>query len=384
VSAAAATALGLLLAAVGIGAAREEAPPRGEWKAVAASPLSPRSGALAVWTGSEVLVLGGSDAPPCPPNADCSAPVRQLRDGAAYNPLSNIWRPIPSAPVPIGFAQAAVADDTVFVWSNSTSGRGGDPLLLAYRPTKDEWERLPTPRLERHTQLSIVSAGRRLVAYVQDDERDEHRDLVFDLGSSSSRELPPDPLGPSLGRTMAWSGDELILVAYAPVANPNSEQPWHPRAAAYDFTTHNWRRLPDPDQLARGPWFPTGDGRLVNPTLGGSDGGEVNNWGRSLRHGGILDPAEATWSELPNAPSGDEFAAGVRTRAGTYFIGASGWLLDLERRRWQRVPELPQPGLLTGHAVVGAGDDLFLFGGARWRGTRGELTNASWLSSPAA
>ncbi len=39
-------------------------------------------------------------------------------------------------------------------------------------------------------------------------------------------------------------------------------------------------------------------------------------------------------------------------------------------------------GFLTGHAVVSAGTDLFLFGGACW--PSGELTNASWLWFPGA
>jgi hypothetical protein len=40
------------------------------------------------------------------------------------------------------------------------------------------------------------------------------------------------------------------------------------------------RRLPDSELLTTGPWIPV-DGKLVNPSLGSADGGEVNNWGRT-------------------------------------------------------------------------------------------------------
>src|SRR5689334_16765357 len=40
----------------------------GHWRELPTPPLSPRADAVSVWTGSEVVVLGG-DPEPCPPNA---------------------------------------------------------------------------------------------------------------------------------------------------------------------------------------------------------------------------------------------------------------------------------------------------------------------------
>src|SRR4051794_35987802 len=70
------------------------------WVRVADAPLSPREDAFGVWTGSETLVIGGSDARPCPANADCIPPeVPPLRDGAAFDPETGTWRTIADAPV---------------------------------------------------------------------------------------------------------------------------------------------------------------------------------------------------------------------------------------------------------------------------------------------
>ena len=46
----------------------------GEWEALPDPPLSPRSQVVGVWTGSEVLFVGGNTWL-CPPGADCVAPT---------------------------------------------------------------------------------------------------------------------------------------------------------------------------------------------------------------------------------------------------------------------------------------------------------------------
>ena len=53
------------------------------WRTLAPSPLSPREHALAVWTGSEVLIVGGADG---------------TRDAAAYDPATDTWRELPGLP----------------------------------------------------------------------------------------------------------------------------------------------------------------------------------------------------------------------------------------------------------------------------------------------
>ena len=90
---------------------------------------------------------------------------------------------------------------------------------------------------------------------------------------------------------MAWSGQELLLFDHELVPNPGSEKPSITRAAALDLESGSWRRLPDSEILASGPWV-IDDGRLINPMLGSADGGDSNGWGRSYPYGGILDPGK--------------------------------------------------------------------------------------------
>jgi len=64
------------------------------------------------------------------------------------------------------------------------------------------------------------------------------------------------------------------------IPGPGAAKPTLTRAAALNLTTRSWRRLPDSPILGTAPWIRAGD-RLVNPTLGGTDGGQVGNWGRT-------------------------------------------------------------------------------------------------------
>ena len=132
------------LAAAACGAAPREEDVRGSefdvrqgghgWTPVPPGPLSARSGAVAVTVAKEVIVLGGTDAPPCPPNASCAGPSEPvLRDGAAYSPRARRWRSISAAPAPLVSPRTAVADGVVYVLTSSQviGGPGGDDDIVA-------------------------------------------------------------------------------------------------------------------------------------------------------------------------------------------------------------------------------------------------------------
>lgn len=61
------------------------------WRVIATSPLEIRSGHTAAWTGEEMVVWGGETG------GDCGGPTP--RRGAAYDPVSDSWRPIPNPPI---------------------------------------------------------------------------------------------------------------------------------------------------------------------------------------------------------------------------------------------------------------------------------------------
>jgi hypothetical protein len=93
---------------------------------------SPRSEHAAVWTGTEMIIWGGSPFP----NAGDNGIV--LSDGGAYNPATDTWRPIHSAPN-TGLQLPAV------VWTGTWCGGGSSNESsytnqgYRYNPATDSW-----------------------------------------------------------------------------------------------------------------------------------------------------------------------------------------------------------------------------------------------------
>ncbi|MBM2614187.1 hypothetical protein JIG36_01280 [Actinoplanes sp. LDG1-06] len=323
------------------------------WRTVADGPLGPREQSLGLWTGREVLIFGGSDAPPCPPNASCAMDPTPLLDGAALDPATGTWRTLSDSPVSLLSAQGVVVGSKAFLLPYAVTRR-----LVVYDIDRDTWDRLPAP-FDPQSGYQLVAAGPHVVAYGGSDEVRPGQDYLLDPRTGKWTALPDDPLGPAWDRAMTWTGRELVLFDHELIPNPGAEGPTLTRAAVFDPGSRAWRRLPESPMLSTGPWLATG-GRLVNPALGTEDGGEVGNWGRDVPYGGILDPASGAWSPLPEAPSG---GGGALDGTSALYPGLVNHVLDTRSGQWQTVPAPPGDDT-SGHTVVTAGRELVLFGGA--------------------
>jgi len=185
----------------------------GGWQDISTELLSPRADALGVWTGSEVLIIGGESGAGCPPIARCPAPESPpLSDGAAFDPVSGSWRPIADAPVPLdGTSSAVVHDGLLYVMAYARPSRGIDiGGFFRYSPLSDTWEELPSPDGDWY---QLVKSGDTIIAYQGSDEEGEVVDLRFDIGAGTWTELPPDPLSPSFDRLYVDVDGRLFLFA---------------------------------------------------------------------------------------------------------------------------------------------------------------------------
>ncbi|HEY3834652.1 MAG TPA: hypothetical protein VGO03_20330, partial [Acidimicrobiia bacterium] len=118
-------------------------PATNSWRVLPSAPISARADNAAVWTGREMLVWGG----------DTSDAGAKTNDGAAYNPTTNRWRRLPSAPLP---PQA----NTVAVWTGSRVLLldNGDARAAAYEPSTNRWTAISAPALPRHTDVRWTQA----------------------------------------------------------------------------------------------------------------------------------------------------------------------------------------------------------------------------------
>ncbi|HXV58128.1 MAG TPA: hypothetical protein VD704_09690 [Gaiellaceae bacterium] len=325
------------------------------WSPLPESPLSAREPGAGIWTGEEVLILGGSDAPPCHPSAGCVPPTEPpLADGAAYDPAARTWRSLAEAPVAFEWAQPLLAGTTVYLWIQGSSARPDAPrAFLAYDLEEDRWEELPVPTESERSGLTLLSAGNRVVAY--ELESAAGPDFVFDPAAGRWSELPPAPPTPGFDRVMAWDGDEVVLVDHELTPNPGSEEePIVTRAAAFDLERGSWRVLDDLEQA-----------------IAAIEGGE---------DGLLRDPRLRGWRTGPD----DFTVAGFVDGERSHYYGNPGLVLDVEREVWLRMPALRGETFGGGDATVAAGRSFVVWGGAGWPpgDEDGELLADGWIWTP--
>jgi len=345
----------------------------GDWTELAPAPLSPRTDALTAWTGSEALFLGGVTDGVCPPNAACGSPEKAV-DGAAFDPVTQAWRMVAEAPHPVaGGTQRAVSGDRVYVVD--------DDRLMSYDASEDAWS--VSPPIPGDTELGGPAAldGGTVAVASGEWRAGDQADQVYDPAVRTWADLPRDPLGPAFDRVVTAVPGALVLTGKTLVPDPGAEEPALVRAAVLDLGSGEWTLLDDSDQIGGWRWSWTGS-RLVDPTPGGGDGGEVGNWGRTLPFGGALDPATGRWSALPGAPVGDSGGWPVEALGGPV-SALDGWLYDDRDGSWAPL-DRPAGAPAVPGAAVWAGEQLVVMGGLHsedaW--TAEQLTNGAWTWRP--
>lgn len=349
------------------------------WQRMPDAPLTPRANAVMVSTGTEVLVIGGQDTNPCPPGADCLV-GRIRRDGAALDLATGTWRAIAPAPIPVGGGRVVVAGGGVYLYawpSTSTTGKtpGG---LLHYDIATDRWRRPEVP-VGENDGLAVI--GDRLLIYTMFAEHGRIHDRILD--ETGVRELPPDPLAPSSGRSLVSVGDDRVVLLARPLDASSGARPSFVRAAELDLTTGKWRLLPKSHVVGGWQWWLT-DGLLVAPETGVVDGGKVDGWGRAYPEGGIFDPDTRRWLRLPVAPPPHVgLWHGPAAGGPELLVVAGAGVLDPGSGSWTRLPE-PVPSLVDGRSAVwtAKGERLVAFGGVIQSRRKLAFTAQTWMWQP--
>lgn len=358
----------------------------GGWTKLPEGPLSPRWGATAVWAAGNLLVFGGRDTDPCPPGADCELPRESpRRDGARYDPDSQSWSAIAALPVDIEYGSTAVVDGVVYVWGHGRPGKDWTTTFLAYDLDADRWQELPLPATTELRDYEVEAGHGELVLSVRSHENGHRPDLRYQPRQQTFTELPTDPLVPSYDRDLTVV-DQLIVVTGIPLSpSPGgADGPARYHAAAWN-SRDGWRELPRGDVIGHNPeWFAV-EGELVNPTPGGSSGGQTNPYDRVYPFGGRLDPANGEWSALPEAPDTDPEAIRLYGIGDDQLmLSGSGLAFQPRLERWIR---LDAPQQLAGQDVAGVVGDgqLYTFGGVHWdNGTQARLSSSAWQFTPPA
>jgi hypothetical protein len=375
----------------------------GSWRRIAGSPLPARADAIPIWTGKEVLVVGGHDLA-CGSTACHPTAADMHADAAAYDPARDSWRLI--APLPIrtaGFAAAAVLGDTAYleatepdpgyrdrhqpIEDDALHSRASVRHWYAYSLIADRWREIRPPAPNGERPLAV--AGR--LVDVNHDPSQGPAYVAYDPARDRWTPLPDDGLGThDITRRGITDGTTLYSVAV-----PSTALTDRPRAhlAAFDFATRAWTRLPDtPPGVEPTLWA---GGRLVDPPTDPINAPVAG-----------YDPATRTWSAHPGWPvkprNGNRtwIAEGLAGRDDV--VVSAGRVLHVPNMSWSVIAPhkalggTGDPAEVTAYqALIWAGDRLFVWGGITMRPVEdntcchpdlsppGRLRDTGWTWQPA-
>jgi N-acetylneuraminic acid mutarotase len=195
-------------------------PNTNRWTAMGAAPIEARFGPAFAWSGSELLVWGGSGR--IIEGEEGSYP-EHLTNGAAYDPETESWRSLPPSSIQGRAGQASFWTGTEMLVVGGHRWDTGQNVALqdaaAFDPATSMWRSFAFPIGERQ-DYPIAWTGRELVVwggYLMTTEVDEFRVVALDDGiavdakDGSVRTLPEAPVGARYGHSMTWVGDRLIL-----------------------------------------------------------------------------------------------------------------------------------------------------------------------------
>jgi hypothetical protein len=336
----------------------------GHWRELPTPPLSPRADALSVWTGTEVLVLGG-DPRPCPPNADSCAVRGALRDGAAYDPTTDTWHRI--APAPDGLLSvvgAVVVDGRLVV---------GGSRWSTYDPIADRWTTIPTAD---GTSDPMAALGGSVYALRRG------RVVVYDDAAGSWSTVPADPNRPALTqKTLTATSAGPVLTGYTFDTHHPVDMSTPPLALADVWDGTAWKRLPPSHRL--GISFSWTGERMVDPNPYVEKAGGAHGWAQDVPTGGTLDPTTGTWGRLPAALTSVEPGWRDVSASGGPWFAFGGRVYDDSTGRVETLPR-PDGAPDVFSTAAWADGRLVVFGGADATpgATADALTNRAWIFTP--
>lgn len=208
----------------------------------------PRARHVAVWMGSEMLVWGGVQ---WLTGATSQSP--SWRNGARYNPMTDAWTPISTLGAPGALGGDAVWTGSEMIVWHAETGEGA-----AYNPAIDRWRPLaaegaPANRREQ----TALWTGQEMIIWGGLEQPGPAFSLsgaAYNPRTATWRSLSPDGAPAArAGSTPVWTGDEMIIWGGRILLG--SEM----REAAYRPITDSWRPIsmtgaPSPRNLFSLTW----------------------------------------------------------------------------------------------------------------------------------
>jgi N-acetylneuraminic acid mutarotase len=269
---------------------------------------APRDGHTAVWTGSEMIIWGGTSS---------TTGVPSMNTGGRYDPTTDQWSAVTLTGAPSArFRQTAVwTGNRMVVWGGTMEC---SPYTLCptntggrYNPQNDSWSAVTTAGApESRSQHTAVWTGSRMIVWGGLPATSGYPPLITggrynpqnDSWSATSTVNAP---GGRTDYTALWTGNLMLIWGGINGHNGNGTLFDH-TGGRYDPVTDHWSSLstngaPRERRNHTAVW--TGTEMVVSGGLG--PGSFLDNFGTVIETaddtGGRYDPATDTWRATPAA-----------------------------------------------------------------------------------
>jgi len=291
-------------------------PTTNSWTAISTTNCpSARAAHTAIWTGSEMIVWGGS----------ANEPPGYFNTGARYNPSANIWTPISTvnAPAARHDARAVWTGTEMIVWAGYDNGYRNDGAR--YNPSTDTWTPMTSANAPeaRAGGVCAVWTGIEMIVF-----GGGNGSILVNTGgrynpttnSWTALTSTNAPQGRGIHNGAVWTGSEMIVWAGSSSGGPKLNT-----GSRFNPTTNIWTTMstinaPDGRDFHAIAW--TGTELIV--WSGAPDNG-TNPGGAPISSGGRYNPATDTWFATPvtNTPISRRYSTAVWTGTSAIVWGGS-------------------------------------------------------------
>jgi N-acetylneuraminic acid mutarotase len=336
--------------------------PGGTWSpSTASSAPSPRSGHTAIWTGSSMIVWGGT--------------VSSLfsNQGGEYNAAAQTWSLLSTtnAPSPRSGHTAVWTGSQMIVWGGATSANpGGDASGGVFNDANQAWQAMSTfSAPSARTADTAVWTGSQMIVWGGNSPFGARADggaytaPISSVDQGSWTVIPASAVaGVRQSHTAVWTGTAMLIWGGLDGSlNPLDT------GASYNPATGVWTALPTlnaPTARFGHSAIWTGSTMIVFGGINATVGGQL------LNDGAIYDPVANTWTPLPSVAAPDPRTSHGAVWTGSEMLvfsgqGASSYLLSAgafkpATNAWRSLPAAPAGA--TQMAGVWSGTLLLSFG----------------------
>ncbi|OYW78249.1 MAG: hypothetical protein B7Z37_00130 [Verrucomicrobia bacterium 12-59-8] len=359
-----------------------------------------RTGHLAFWTGTEMLIWGGASTTQLL-GASTALPVSL--PGKRYNLASNAWSSMADTNMelfsPMSYRGVWTGSEMIIFGGNV--GDSAPPRAGRYSPTVNAWQALPvmpgTPNID--SGFSAVWSGTQMIVwggvsgagttYLNSGYRFDPA-AASGLGTWSAISTTNAPAGRN-GHHAVWSGSEMIVWGGSSfVFTPTPANVLYNDGGRFNPSTNSWQALSStdaPPARVAATATMTGSKLVVWAGIQMDPGMPNTSMAKYLKHGGEYQPSNDTWNALTNgSPSprlghtavwtGTDLIVWGGTVSSMSVTGYDPTLSDGARfnaatSTWTPLPSLNAPVGRFGHTAVWTGTEMIIWGGQRFDASTG-------------